>query len=119
MNNGTRNSLARIPLRWMIRECFKARTGIIFDAYMLKNEVGLDINSIDEAPKPLSHTNSRLSELDISPPTVPRRVFEDEAQEELSDTLSPIHDQMEIPYWKAMEKFNCKLSPPAHSHQRR
>ncbi|KAF7347954.1 hypothetical protein MSAN_01747500 [Mycena sanguinolenta] len=36
-----RHSLARIPLRWMIRECFKANTGIIFDAQQLQ-ELGLD-----------------------------------------------------------------------------
>jgi hypothetical protein len=30
--NGTRHSLARIPLRWMIREIFKADVGIIFGA---------------------------------------------------------------------------------------
>lgn len=39
--NSTRNSLARIPLRWMIRECFKMNTGIQFEAERLK-EVGLD-----------------------------------------------------------------------------
>ncbi|KAJ7887211.1 hypothetical protein B0H13DRAFT_2342495 [Mycena leptocephala] len=27
--NGTRPNLAHIPLRWMIRECFKARTGVL------------------------------------------------------------------------------------------
>lgn len=53
MQNGERHSLARIPLRWMIRECFKLETGIIFDAHMLKHEVGLDIDSILVAPKPL------------------------------------------------------------------
>ncbi|EJC98191.1 uncharacterized protein FOMMEDRAFT_31962 [Fomitiporia mediterranea MF3/22] len=35
----TRNSLARIPLRWMIRECFRMDTGIIFDKKMLA-EIG-------------------------------------------------------------------------------
>ncbi|THH13472.1 hypothetical protein EW146_g6748 [Bondarzewia mesenterica] len=39
-----RHSLARIPLRWMIRECFRTNTGIIFDANMLENEVGLDVD---------------------------------------------------------------------------
>ncbi|KAL5514281.1 hypothetical protein ACEPAG_2369 [Sanghuangporus baumii] len=34
--NSTPNSLARIPLRWMIRECFLARTGIQFEAESLK-----------------------------------------------------------------------------------
>jgi hypothetical protein len=36
--NGTRNNLARIPLRWMIRECFRADTGIQFFC----EDVGLD-----------------------------------------------------------------------------
>ncbi|KAF7307637.1 Zn(2)-C6 fungal-type domain-containing protein [Mycena indigotica] len=34
--NGTRNYLARIPLRWMIRQCFELHTGIIFHADMLR-----------------------------------------------------------------------------------
>ena len=34
----------------MIRECFRVNTGIIFDAHMLQHEVGLDINSITQAP---------------------------------------------------------------------
>lgn len=39
--NSTPNNLARIPLRWMIRECFLARTGIQFEAESLR-ELGLD-----------------------------------------------------------------------------
>ncbi|KAJ7206376.1 hypothetical protein GGX14DRAFT_568347 [Mycena pura] len=39
--NDTRHSLARIPLRWMVRECFKAKTGIMFDAARLL-ELGLE-----------------------------------------------------------------------------
>jgi hypothetical protein len=54
VKNGERHSLARIPLRWMIRECFKCNSGIIFDAHMLKHEVGLDVDSIFNAPNPLS-----------------------------------------------------------------
>jgi len=42
VKNTERHSLARITLRWMIRECFKTGTGIIFDARMLQHEVGLD-----------------------------------------------------------------------------
>ena len=43
MKNGEPNSLARIPLRWMVRESFKVNTGIIFDSCMLKSEIGLDM----------------------------------------------------------------------------
>jgi hypothetical protein len=60
VQNGTRNSLARIPLRWMIRECFKVDCGIIFDGHMLKHEVGLDIGSILQAPHPLSPESHHL-----------------------------------------------------------
>ena len=36
-----KHSLARIPLRWMIRECFRTNTGIRFHAELLK-DIGLD-----------------------------------------------------------------------------
>ena len=59
--NGTRNSLARVPLRWMIRECFKLNIGIIFDAHMLEHEIGLDIDSVSQAPEALSSANLHLA----------------------------------------------------------
>jgi hypothetical protein len=45
----------------MIRECFKTNTGIIFDAHMLMHEVGLDIDSILQAPPSLSPTSLHLA----------------------------------------------------------
>ncbi|KAL4252467.1 hypothetical protein ABKN59_002783 [Abortiporus biennis] len=47
--NGTRYSLARIPLRWMIRELFKCDTGIIFDAAQLQ-QAGLRIVMKEDCP---------------------------------------------------------------------
>ncbi|KAI0785595.1 hypothetical protein C8Q75DRAFT_794543 [Abortiporus biennis] len=41
VRNGERHTLARISLRWMIRQCFQAQTGIRFHASLLK-KVGLD-----------------------------------------------------------------------------
>lgn len=61
MVNGQRHSLARIPLRWMIRECFKVNSGIIFDAHMLKHEVGLDTDSIFKAPEALPPATLHLA----------------------------------------------------------
>jgi len=58
--NGTRHSLARIPLRWMIREIFKADVGIIFDAHMLKHEVGFDVESPFQAPPRLKPDEIRI-----------------------------------------------------------
>lgn len=45
----------------MIRECFKVYAGIIFDAHMLKHEVGLDVDSIFVAPKSLSPATLHLA----------------------------------------------------------
>ena len=64
--NGTRHSLARIPLRWMIRECFDLNVGIIFDAHMLQNKVGLDISSIPKAPEALPFTTLHLTKPDCT-----------------------------------------------------
>ncbi|GAB1522206.1 hypothetical protein RhiTH_005318 [Rhizoctonia solani] len=40
VKNGERYSLARISLRWMIRQCFKCNTGILFHSNLLE-DVGL------------------------------------------------------------------------------
>ncbi|KAI0333977.1 hypothetical protein GY45DRAFT_1318837 [Cubamyces sp. BRFM 1775] len=47
----THHALARIPLRWMIRECFRTKTGIRFHAELLKN-VGLDPATLWPTPPP-------------------------------------------------------------------
>lgn len=66
--------LARIPLRWMIRECFDCNTGILFDARMLQR-VGLPVYQDDTtqritlaplykwnpAPAPLAKPTIKLS----------------------------------------------------------
>jgi len=77
VKNGERYTLARIPLRWMIRECFRVDTGIIFDAHMLMHEVGLDIDSITEAPEPLSskkHALRRLKATELAGFSFRRRI---------------------------------------------
>ncbi|KAI0673866.1 hypothetical protein C8Q78DRAFT_1076827 [Trametes maxima] len=45
----TTHALSRIPLRWMIRECFRTRTGIRFHGELLK-EIGLDPASVWPVP---------------------------------------------------------------------
>jgi uncharacterized protein (DUF2235 family) len=57
MPNSTRHKLAQIPLRWMIRQCFAANTGIIFKTRKLA-EFGLDVHRLwpsYEALSPPSH----------------------------------------------------------------
>ncbi|KAI1852717.1 hypothetical protein JX265_003205 [Neoarthrinium moseri] len=43
--NECRHMLSRIPLRWMIRQCFECDTGILFDTARLA-EYGLDVHTL-------------------------------------------------------------------------
>ncbi|KAI1744689.1 hypothetical protein F4680DRAFT_233438 [Xylaria scruposa] len=45
VRNESRHMLSRIPLRWMIRQCFECDTGILFDMARLA-EQGLDVASL-------------------------------------------------------------------------
>ena len=128
VKNDTRHTLARIPLRWMIRECFQAKTGIIFDARALKHEIGLDMETSGptlKAPDLPPHTTQSLGKRET--PGVGTRVWdtiatpfrslqskpsykihadrisEGEGQEELNDAISPIDDRLDQWYWKAIQ----------------
>ena len=112
MKNGERYSLAHIPLRWMIRECFKTKTGIIFDAHMLKYETGLDIGPgpTFEVPPPVLPTSK------TPPGDRPVGPTGDEPQEELNDALSPIYNQLEEhSYWRIMELIPSMFSSSLES----
>jgi len=124
VSNETPHSLARISLRWMIRECFKTGTGIMFDAQRLK-EVGLDPATlypfVTPRPPPLpigsaciSHTpsQSQFRKSQAEPQPGSSRVHEasgelrvgTEEEEELQDALSPVYDQLKIKwYWWVFE----------------
>ncbi|KAL9091130.1 MAG: hypothetical protein Q9159_001547 [Coniocarpon cinnabarinum] len=43
--NSSRHMLSRIPLRWMLRQCFECNTGIVFETASLAQQ-GLDIHSL-------------------------------------------------------------------------
>ncbi|KAJ7720856.1 hypothetical protein DFH07DRAFT_304164 [Mycena maculata] len=128
--NDTRHSLARIPLRWMIRECFKADTGMLFDPHRLQ-QLGLDpatlyplvlprppplpvgtvkIESIPKRKLWLRRLLSRKQtpeftvspEPEDTPPEKPSCGMEEE--EDLKDALSPIYDQLKLkPFWWILE----------------
>ncbi|KAJ7912889.1 hypothetical protein B0H13DRAFT_2005834 [Mycena leptocephala] len=140
VSNETRHSLGRIPLRWMIRECFKADTGIMFDAQRLQ-ELGLDPATLYPfvlpRPPPLPVGAAKIESM---PPTKGwlRRVFSRKCQtfpvspeleerplekpahgmeeaEDLQDALSPIYDQLKLkPCWWILE-----VIPLTFRYQRR
>ncbi|XP_006462906.1 hypothetical protein AGABI2DRAFT_224560 [Agaricus bisporus var. bisporus H97] len=121
VSNKTRHSLARIPLRWMVRECFKANTGIMFDSEGLR-EIGLDPATLYPfvTPRPRPHKIKPEHKVQ-KPPEVPIPVrlhatlskkrpagihahhavhsspfLGSEEAEELNDALSPAYDQLKL-----------------------
>ncbi|WPH03577.1 Hypothetical protein R9X50_00645900 [Acrodontium crateriforme] len=50
--NEERHMLSRIPLRWMLRQCFECETGILFESAMLA-EKGLDVHTLWPVYTPL------------------------------------------------------------------
>ncbi|KAH8108020.1 hypothetical protein BXZ70DRAFT_29652 [Cristinia sonorae] len=105
--NDTRHNLARIPLRWMVRECFKTNTGIRFHASLLR-KIGLDPESLypivkDRPPPlfaPITDATSRKpthtrTDTGISVKTLVDKNLSEE-EEDLQDALCPIFDQLKL-----------------------
>ncbi|KAI0778878.1 hypothetical protein BD413DRAFT_120574 [Trametes elegans] len=106
VTDDTPHTLARIPLRWMIRECFKTNTGIRFHGELLKR-IGLDPAalhpSVAERPPPLEPHAHFLE--GVAPP-VP---YTTEEEHEVRDALSPIYDQLSLaPHWWLLEFLPMK-----------
>ncbi|KZP04656.1 hypothetical protein FIBSPDRAFT_923299 [Athelia psychrophila] len=124
--NGTRHSLARIPLRWMIRQCFILKTGLLFHSTKFK-EVGIDPATIYphvlERPPPIQYTPETLASryeklinfaTDSKETVNTRDPFINEEEEDLLDSLTPIYDQLRLaPFWWVLE-----LLPNKHRYQK-
>jgi uncharacterized protein (DUF2235 family) len=121
--NGTRNSLARIPLRWMLRQCFEANTGIMFHKDIFP-KVGIDPNTLfpEVLPRPPAiFQDPILHTIPVPRPLVvcdDRKAvvysdggsFVNEAEEDLADALSPTYDQLKLAwYWWILELIPQKI----------
>jgi Uncharacterized alpha/beta hydrolase domain (DUF2235) len=98
--NETPHSLARIPLRWMIRQCFLTNTGIIFQRDRLRT-IGLDLDTLHRAksrPPPFTFNSLRKSRKPSEASeyltlTKKSRTLTEE-EEDYADVLSEINDQL-------------------------
>ncbi|KAF8962960.1 hypothetical protein BDZ97DRAFT_1920087 [Flammula alnicola] len=135
VSNKTRHSLARITLRWMVRECFKANTGIMFNSDALL-EIGLDpstlypfvvprppalpvgSNCIKRPPatpipiRPHAHLTKKKSHPDVQTLLEASRVpfLGSEEEEELRDAMSPKYDQLKVQKsWWVLEILPMQL----------
>ncbi|KAJ7157325.1 hypothetical protein C8R46DRAFT_1225920 [Mycena filopes] len=113
--NAARNSLARIPLRWMIRQCFLLQTGILFHADMLRM-AGLDANTLFPRvlgrPPPLFKTPHEARTIDTlkTISSLGECDFRSEEEEDLVDALCSINDELKrVKMWWILEIFPQKL----------
>jgi hypothetical protein len=138
VQNGTPHALARISLRWMVRECFKTQTGIMFNSEGLR-DIGLDPASLypivrpRPPPFPVENLRLRTQKADkvslanpapstgastgtmvanAAPTQSPKAMTEEE--HELHDALSPVYDQLQLSWsWWVFE-----VIPMRHRFQR-
>jgi len=119
VDNETVHNLARIPLRWMVRECFKTGSGIMFDCDGLRS-IGLDPDSlyphVKERPPAHPLGDRRLRPMPSSSVATPQDLHESEqagmkSEEELDliDALCPVYDQLSLAwFWWILEFLPLK-----------
>ncbi|KAJ6607609.1 hypothetical protein B0H10DRAFT_1921719 [Mycena sp. CBHHK59/15] len=136
VGNDTPHTLARIPLRWMVRECFKTNSGIMFDADGLRG-IGLDPDALypfvkprppalplagarirslksdtmppQPAPQPQVQTLAHYADGEPTSPTPPGAASKSEEELDLADALSPIYDQLSLAwFWWILELLPLK-----------
>ncbi|EAU86368.1 hypothetical protein CC1G_05362 [Coprinopsis cinerea okayama7 len=129
VSNETKINLARISLRWMIRECFRRESGILFQVEGLR-EIGMDPASLYPVviprPAPLNPNAAdlRIQRRNKPPPII--MTGEDESDDydfvnqmteeehELYDALAPKYDQLKlVKSWWLFE-----IIPIRHRYQR-
>ncbi|KAF8877173.1 hypothetical protein BD779DRAFT_1448707, partial [Infundibulicybe gibba] len=114
--NSTTTNLARIPLRWMIRECFKTHSDILFNTEGLR-DVGLNPGDLFPKIRPRLPALPVGSSCIAGPPLVTKEngkketvppsyadgdgpsahpIVESEEELDLADALSPIYDQLSL-----------------------
>ncbi|KAF5358617.1 hypothetical protein D9758_007672 [Tetrapyrgos nigripes] len=127
VTNEITSSLARIPLRWMVRECFKTCTGIMFHREALQ-EIGLDPDSlypiVKPRPPPLPLGDARIRSIpkDVPKPrtletAVSESIILDPRSEEeldLEDAMAPIYDQLSI----SKKWWILEVLPLQHKYQK-
>ncbi|KAI5825574.1 hypothetical protein K523DRAFT_282790 [Schizophyllum commune Tattone D] len=113
VRNEERHSLARIPLRWMIRQCFLLETDILFHRDLLP-KVGLDPEALWPVVRPKDEVKVKPMETSsFSSSTASAKdepTFLGEEEEDRRDALSPVYDQLSLkPHWWFLELIPAKV----------
>ncbi|THV02015.1 hypothetical protein K435DRAFT_367663 [Dendrothele bispora CBS 962.96] len=115
VSNGTKPNLANIPFRWMIRECFKTNTGIVFNSKGLR-EYGIDPASlypmVQTRPEALSLLDDTMVQTPDSVKNVKVWAKEANTEEEHDyyDSCAPLYDMLTINWalWNPLEVIPIK-----------
>ncbi|KAJ7615599.1 hypothetical protein DFH06DRAFT_1239577 [Mycena polygramma] len=128
VDNATVHNLARIPLRWMIRECFKTHSGIMFDCDGLRS-IGLNPDTlypyVTARPPALPVGNMRIQSIPSSKERAKTQkeaalsnfanseatqvTLKSEEELDLQDALCPIYDQLSLAwFWWVLEFLPIK-----------
>ncbi|KAL1716855.1 hypothetical protein EV715DRAFT_254601 [Schizophyllum commune] len=113
VRNEERHSLARIPLRWMIRQCFLLQTDILFHRDLLP-KVGLDPETLWPVVRPKDEVKVKPMETSSSSSSSAsardKAAFLGEEEEDRRDALSPVYDQLSLkPHWWFLELIPAKV----------
>ncbi|KAJ7731545.1 hypothetical protein B0H16DRAFT_1772894 [Mycena metata] len=133
---GTRPNLSHIPMRWMIRECFKARTGIIFSATEVA-KLGIEPSHLYPEVRPRPHVDAVSAQGGQTIPVIEAMgwgpwaksflpgkkqpkpegkelTLPNKTEEELDrdDALAPLYDQLVLKsaMWQLLETLATKQS---------
>ncbi|CAE6400754.1 unnamed protein product [Rhizoctonia solani] len=100
VKNGERYSLARISLRWMVRQCFKCDTGIMFHSNQLE-DIGLSPETLWPKVLPRPPAIMSLDQIPKSVPPTPPLI------ERQSDPVLPAYSRLPLPDSTNDPKFNA------------
>ncbi|KEP46130.1 DUF2235 domain protein [Rhizoctonia solani 123E] len=100
VKNGERYSLARISLRWMVRQCFKCDTGIMFHSNQLE-DIGLSPETLWPKVLPRPPPIVSMDQIPKSVPSTPPLI------ERQSDSVLPAYTQLPLPDSTNDPKFNA------------
>jgi len=120
VKNEIRNNLARITLRWMVRECFRLKTGILFHRDTFKM-IGLDHTTlwpvVKDRPPPVTSFSGKppaptrpLLTMGVNGALEDIDDFVSEEEEDLADIRSDLNDMLKISKsWWILEYFPQKI----------
>ncbi|THU90421.1 hypothetical protein K435DRAFT_841466 [Dendrothele bispora CBS 962.96] len=111
VKNFTRHSLARISLRWMVRECFKTKTGIMFDSNRLR-KIGLDPSSLYPMvlPRPAPIAVDKDTRIRTIPPEDPSKApgLIKQLASRIGDSLPNFRSKLQAPKIKVSRPFKME-----------